>query len=143
MPADSTFAAIAGVLGRALPAKRTITAIKSSAVAGVIALMAGLFLMAAIGMACAALWAAVAPSFGSAGASLAVAGALVLIALFLLVVAWRVQRSGRQPTPTVLSPDQSEAIVKALSEFVGENQAAALMAALLAGVAAEQAGRRR
>ena len=142
MSADSTVAIVLNLLGRLLPGARAVTAIKASALAGGILLLAGLALLAAAGMGCAALWAAVAPSFGPAGASLAVAGVLVLLALVLLSVAWRVLRRGTPPAPSGIPPEQINAVLKALGDLVGEHKAGALVAALLAGAAAEQAARR-
>lgn len=131
------------LLGRVLPGGRAVAAIKSSALAGGILLLAGFSLMAAIGMGCAALWAVTVASLGPAGASLVVAGALVSIALVLALVAWRVHRRGTKAAQTAVPPEQVDAIVKALSDLVGEHKAGALVAALLAGAAAEQAARRR
>ena len=61
----------------------------------------------------------------------------------LLLVASRLHRRGTQPAQPAIPPDQTEAIVKALGGLVGEHKAGTLVAALLAGAAAEQAARRR
>ena len=142
MSADSIVAIGLNLLGRLLPGARAVTAIKASALAGGVLLLAGLALLAATGMGCAALWAAIAPTVGPAGASLAVAAVLVLLALVLLLVAWRVHRRGTPPAPSAIPPEQIDAVLKVLGDLVGEHKAGALVAALLAGAAAEQAARR-
>jgi hypothetical protein len=142
---ETTIKIALGLIGRFFPgAPAAVTSFKSSALAGAFGALAGLAFIAAAGMGCAALWSAVAPYRGPVDASLAVAGALVLVGLVLVLIGWRIHRAGiRRIPPPRMPTEQFEAIAKALGDVVGEHKAGALIAAMLAGAAADQASRQR
>jgi hypothetical protein len=130
------------LLTQAMGYNRVVSALRATVVASVFLVLAAVALLAATGMACAALWAFLAPALGPAGASLAVAGALVVVALAFVFGAWLVGRRGTRTPPPKIGPEQLAALTVALEEAVGENKAASLLAAFMAGVAADQAMRR-
>jgi hypothetical protein len=144
LPNDPTIRLALGLLGRLVPgAPAAVASFKTSALAGCILLIGMLAVLASAGMGCAALWTAVAPALGPAGASLTVAVALAVFALVALFVAWRIDRGGRKPVQSGIPPEQFDAMLKAFGDLVGEHKAGAMVAAMLAGAAAEQAARRQ
>jgi hypothetical protein len=130
-----------GLLAPLLGGTQIVAAIAASLRSAALLLLAGLAVMAAIGMACAALWQTVAPVWGPSAASLTVSGALLGLALgFWLVEAYWGRRARAVPEPPVADP--IEPLTAALAELVGEKKAGALLTALLAGAAAGRAARR-
>ncbi len=111
--------------------------------AGGILLVAGLAILAAVGFGCAALWTVEDTIHGPVRASLLVSSALLVVALILVAIAWLVHRRGTKPVASTITPEQIDAIQKLVGELVGEHKTGALVAAVLAGAAAEQATRRR
>ncbi len=142
------------LLAPAQDGRRIAAAAGRAAIAGVFLVLASLALLAAIGLAAAALWASVAPSFGPAQASLVVAGAFVLLSLLLLLGAWLAMKAKRQPAPapasagaapTVAAPTglpAADALLATLWSLFAKNKGTALLAALIAGVVAENMRKR-
>ncbi len=143
MPAESILTILLGMLGQAIPARRAVNAVKSSMLAGGILLLGGMAAIAALGFGCAALWAFEQSIRGPVQASLMLAGTLLMVALTLGFLAWLVHRNGTKPAPSGMPPEQIAAILKTMGDLVGDHKTGTLIAAVLAGVAAEQATRRR
>ena len=124
-----------------LGGKRVLAPIVDTTRSAALLFLAGLSLMAATGMACAALWQAVAPIWGSVVASLTVSGALIALALvFWLIQVLLARRTRAVPVAPIADP--VEALTTALTDLLGEQKAAALLASVLAGAAAGRAMRR-
>ena len=107
-----------GLLAGALDGSHAVTSIKASALAAAILFLAGLALLAGVGMACAALWTFEYAHLGPTGASVVVSGVLLGVALILVLIAWWVQRDvpAKAPPPAV-APDQITALVAGLAHF--------------------------
>jgi hypothetical protein len=122
-----------------------VTAIKVSVMSGMLLMLAGITLFAAIVMGFAALWAFARPSLGSAGASLVVAGALATLTLIFLLGSWLVTRRGKAPPPppAAIYRDPTEAITQTITALFSNNKLSILLATLIAGVVAEHTARRK
>ena len=140
MPIAALLRLLVGLLAPAFDMRRITDTAGRMAMAGVLMALAILALVAAIGWMAAALWVYAAPWLGSAGASLAVAGAFVTLSLFLLLGAWlamNVRKS--KPAPP---PQSADALLGMMGTLFSQHKAATLVAALLAGMAAESLRRR-
>ena len=100
---------------------------------------AGLILLGALGCGGAALWIFVLPSLGPVGAPLAVGAILSVVAAAFAVAGWRIAHDRSRNSDTALPP--REMLTEATRLF-NEHKGAVLLAALVAGMAAENSGRR-
>ena len=101
--------------------------------------IAGLILLGTLGCGAAALWILALPTLGSVGAPLVVGAFLLAVATAFAVTGWHVARRGSRNSDTVLP--QRELLAEATRLF-NEHKAGVLLAALVAGMAAENSGRR-
>jgi hypothetical protein len=98
-----------------------------------------MLMLAALGSAAAALWNFSLPSLGPVGAPLAVAATLCATAVGLLAMAaWHVLRRGRRGP----SAATQHMLLSQASRIFNEHRVAVLLAAVVAGVAAESESRR-
>jgi hypothetical protein len=97
------------------------------------AVAAAVFVTASLGCAAAALWIFAVPQVGPVGAPLVVSGIFLALALAVAMVSGRGLKRGRRPPPSPPTPDA--VLADAMRLFKGQ-KAAALMAALVAGLAA-------
>jgi hypothetical protein len=98
-----------------------------------------MLMLAALGSAAAALWNFSLPSLGPVGAPLAVAATLCATAVGLLAMAaWHVLRRGRRGP----SAATQHMLLSQASRIFNEHRVAVLLAAVIAGVAAESESRR-
>jgi hypothetical protein len=112
-------------------ASRAGLAGRQTAIVVALALLAGLLGLAALGCAAAALWLEFLPIAGPVVAPLVVAGALLLLALAAFVTLRRLTaRAAAEAEAT-----RSKLVAQAL-DLVKDHKGAALLAALLAGLAA-------
>ena len=102
-------------------------------------LAAALLALAALGCAATALWTLGLPSLGPVGAPLIVAAALSTTALILTTVAWLAMRH-RRPNPDATMEPQM--LLSAATRLFTEHRGAVLLAAVVAGMAAANGGRR-
>ena len=108
--------------------------------AALCASLAAVSVIAAGGCAVAALWLYAIPHVGAAGAPLVAAGGLLVFCAVLMVVARGVLHYRRRASRSMPAP--GSLLEEALRLF-GENKGAMLLAALVAGLAAGNSGRKR
>jgi hypothetical protein len=106
------------------------------------ALCAGLgavLMLAALGSATAALWIFALPSLGPVGAPLAVAATLSTATLVLATAAWLIVRHRRR---RIAAATASQLLLSEAMRLFNEHKGAVLLAAVLAGMAAANGGRK-
>jgi hypothetical protein len=105
------------------------------------ALCAGLaivLMLAALGCAVTALWLFTLPSLGSVGAPLVVAASLTVLALIFALAAWFYMRRNRR-SPGATTP---QLLMTEAMRLFSEHKGAVLLAAVVAGMAAANGGRK-
>jgi len=111
-----------------------------------VALCAGLaavLSLAALGCAAAAFWIGLLPMVGAVGAPLVVAASLTTAALILAASAWLVMRDRRPGPDAAMMPDLLlPDLVSEATRLFREHKGAVLLAALVAGMAVAQGGRK-
>jgi hypothetical protein len=101
--------------------------------------LGGVLALAALGCAAVSLWNYALPSLGPVGAPLVVAAALSITALVLALASWRIL-CRRRPAPGVdMAP---QLLLNEARRLFGEHKSAMLLAALIAGMAAANSGRK-
>jgi len=108
-------------------------------VAALCAGLAALLVLAALGCTAAALWTLTLPSLGPVGAPLIVAAALSTTALILTTAAWLAMRHRRRNPDAITEPQM---LLSAATRLYNEHRGAVLLAAVVAGMAAANGGRR-
>jgi hypothetical protein len=127
-------AAVSGKTGSIVGTTSRMTA------AAVCASLAAVSVIAAGGCAAAALWLFAIPHVGAAGAPLVAAGGLLVFCVVLMAVARGVLRYRRRAPSSTAAP---ELPLGEVLRFFSENKGAVLLAALVAGLAAGNSGRKR
>jgi hypothetical protein len=112
-----------------------------AAVAGLCLILAGLALFAAVVCAGVGVWLFAASQIGQVGASAVVAGTLLVVALALMVTARHMVR--RKPAPPPAEAATESLLLQEAARLLKTHREAMLLAALLAGVVAETAQRRK
>jgi hypothetical protein len=108
-----------------------------------IALCAGLaamLMLAALGCAAAALWIFILPSLGTVGAPLVVAATLSAMTLILATAAWFIIRHRRRGPSAATAP---QSLLSEAARLFDEHKGLMLLAAVVAGMAAANGGRKQ
>jgi Na+/melibiose symporter-like transporter len=132
---------VAMALGRTGVGERIAAATYRAAVAGLCLVLCGLALFAALVCAGVGVWLFAASQIGSVGASGVVAGALLVVGLILMITAWSVVR--RKPAPPPTEAAISSQLLQDAAELFRTHKETMLLAALITGVVAEIAQRRK
>jgi len=127
----------AAVSGKARSIGRTTGRMTAAALC---ASLAAVSVIAAGGCAAAALWLFAIPHVGAAGAPLVAAGGLLVFCVVLMTVARGVLRYRRRAPSSTAAP---ELPLGEVLRLFSENKGAVLLAALVAGLAAGNSGRKR
>jgi len=106
--------------------------------AAVCAAFAAVLILAALGCAATALWIFTLPSLGPVGAPLVVAAALSTLTLSLAAAAWLIMRHSRRK----LGATAPQLLLTEATRLFNEHKGAVLMAAVVAGMAAANRGRK-
>jgi hypothetical protein len=101
--------------------------------------LAAALLLAALGCAAAALWNFALPSLGPVGAPLVAAAALSTATLILAVAAWLIMHHSRRRPSTTMT---SQLLLCEATRLFNEHKGAVLLAAVVAGMAAANDGRK-
>jgi hypothetical protein len=101
--------------------------------------LAAMLALAALGCAATALWIVALPALGPVGAPLVVAASLSLLTRMLAMTGWRIVRHGRQRPDVTVAP---EFLLSEATRLFSEHKGAVLLAALVAGMAAANGGRK-
>jgi hypothetical protein len=109
------------------------------AVSALCAGLAAVLMLAVLGAAAAALWIFTLPSFGPVGAPLIVAATLSAVTLILAATAWLTIRHGRRKSGSTIAP---QLLLSEATRLLNEHKGAVLLAAVVAGMAAANTGRR-
>jgi hypothetical protein len=109
------------------------------AVVALCAGLAGVLVVAALSCAAAALWIYVLPSLGPVGAPLAVASVLSTLMLILALAAWLVLRRNRARPGAAMAP---QLLLSQAVRLFNEHKGAVLVAAIVAGMATANSGRK-
>lgn len=107
--------------------------------AALCASLAAMLMLAAFGCAATALWIVALPSLGPVGASLAVAAAFSIAAMIVAVLAWLILRHDRRRPDAAMAP---QLLLSEAARLFSEHKGTVLLAALVAGMAAANAGRK-
>ena len=129
------------VLGCAGMGERIAAASYRAAVAGLCLVLGGVALFAALACAGVGVWLFAASQIGSVGASVVVAGTLLVVGLALMVTARHVLR--RKPAPPPIEAATESLLLQEAAQLFKTHKEAMLLAALIAGVVAETAHRRK
>ena len=116
-----------------------VTAIRMAAVASC-AGVATISILAALGCAAAALWIFTLPLLGTIGAPLVVAATLTAMTLILATAAWFIMRYSRRGLSDATAP---QSLLSEATRLFDEHKAPILLAAVVAGMAAANGGRKR
>src|SRR3990172_1679423 len=100
--------------------------------------LAAVLVLAALGSAATALWIFTLPSLGPVGAPLVVAAALSTLTLSLAAAAWLIMRHSRRK----LGATAPQLLLTEATRLFNEHKGAVLMAAVVAGMAAANRGRK-
>ena len=111
---------------------RTAAAVLCAGLGAVLAL-------AALGCAAVALWNYALPFLGPIGAPFVVAAALLGVAMILAFACWRILRPRRPSPGGAMAP---QLLLSEAGRLFGEHKGAMLLAALIAGMAAANSGRK-
>jgi len=106
--------------------------------AAICAAFAAVLILAALGSAATALWIFTLPSLGPVGAPLVVAAALSTLTLSLATAAWLIMRHSRRK----LGATAPQLLLTEATRLFNEHKGAVLMAAVVAGMAAADRGRK-
>lgn len=101
--------------------------------------LGAVLMLAALGCTATALWIFMLPSLGPVGALLVVAAALSSLALALATAVRLIMRHGRRRPGVATAP---HLLATEATRFFGEHKGALLLAAVVAGMAAANGGRR-
>ncbi len=101
--------------------------------------LAAVLMLAALGCVATALWIFTLPSLGPVGAPLVVAATLSTVTLILATTVWLVMRHGRRGLGAAAAP---QLLLSEATRLFNEHKSAVLLAAVVAGIAAAQGGRR-
>jgi hypothetical protein len=101
--------------------------------------LAVLLALAAFGCVATALWIVMLPSLGPVGAPLVVATGLSIVTLILGMTGWLVLHRSRQGSTIAIAP---EFLLSEAARLFREHKGAVLLAALVAGMAAANGGRK-
>lgn len=101
--------------------------------------LAAVAMLATLGCAATALWMFTLPTHGPVGALLIVVAALSTVTLILASAAWLIVRSRRQQPRAAISP---QSMLSEAMRLFNEHKVAVLLAAVVAGVAAANGGRK-
>ena len=101
--------------------------------------LAALLMLAVLGCVATAIWTFALPSLGPVGAPLVVAAALLAVILILAMAAWLIMRH-RRPRPSAAAAPQL--LLREARHLFNEHKGAVLLAAVVAGMAAANGGRK-
>lgn len=107
--------------------------------AAVCASFAAVGTLAALGCVAVALWIFALPTLGPVGAPLVVAAALLMVTLGLATAAWLILRQNQRQSGAATSPQW---LLTEATRLLKENKGPALLAAVIAGMAAANGGRK-
>ena len=107
--------------------------------AALCASLAAVLALAAFGCGATALWILALPALGPIGAPLVVAAVLSTVTLILATAGWLIVRHGRQRSDAAAPP---QLLLTEATRLFNEHKGAVLLAALVAGMAAANSGRR-
>jgi hypothetical protein len=141
---DDAMKAILAAFGEIAASRRVGGAARRMTLAACCAGLAAAFAAAAAGCAVTALWIFLLPAVGPIGAPLISAAVLLLLCGALVAAIWRLLRHRPAPVAGQTSPDAAAPalLIAEASRLIEENKGAALLAALLAGAATENATRK-
>jgi hypothetical protein len=106
------------------------------------ALCAGLavvLMLGALGCAVTALWIFMLPSLGPVGSPLAVAVTLSIVAVIMAAIVWLAGRHDRSKSDLAMAP---QILLSEATRFFSEHKGAVMLAALVAGMAVANGGRK-
>ncbi len=107
--------------------------------AAICAAFAAVLILAALGCAATALWIFTLPALGPVGAPLIVAAALSSVTLSLATAAWLIMRHSRRRLGAGAAP---QLLLSEATRLFNEHKGAMLLAAVIAGMAAANGGRK-
>jgi hypothetical protein len=129
----------AWVLAESGAARSARTAAIRMAVSALCAGLAAMLILAVLGAAAAALWIFTLPSLGPVGAPLVVAAALSTVTLIVAAAAWLAIRQSRRRSDSAIAP---QLLLSEAMRLLNEHKGAVLLAAVVAGMAAANTGRK-
>lgn len=108
-------------------------------IAALCAGLATVLMLGALGCAVTALWIFMLPFLGPIGAPLIIAAALLVAALIMAAIVWLVGRHDRRKPDLAMAP---QLLLSEATRFFSEHKGAVMLAALVAGMAVANGGRK-